>query len=108
MPHIEVSVKFPGFSICKETTELILSKVNEMNLDNPGCSTCFDLLSERMSIRSLINFSEYFIDSDDPYGHFARIRVAITINTFAEVISCAMNWRNQISEFYIKIRQLQN
>ena len=102
-PFIEVCVKFPWSFSGKGKTELVLAKVNEMNLENPGCSTCLDHQSGQIAIRSRIGFSGYFSDSDEPKSHGPQIRDEVTMNMYAEVIGTALGWCKRIEDFHALI-----
>lgn len=101
-PHIEVCVKFPWCFTGKGPTELILSKVNQMNLANQGCSTCFEAERGQIAIRSRIGFAGYN-NVDEPQSEVAHIQEEITLNMFSEVMSMAIGWNKHISELYARL-----
>ena len=99
-PFIEMCVKFPWSFTDKGKTELVLSKVNEINLENPGSSTCLDHHSGQIAIRSRIGFAGYFSDSDEPKGNRHQMRDEVTLNMYSEVMGVALGWCKRIEDFH--------
>jgi pentatricopeptide repeat protein len=98
-PHVTVCVKFPWHFVNAAQMVLVLARVNEMNLDNSACSTCFEAASGQIAIRSRIGFAGYN-DAVEPLNDLAAAQEEGTLNMFAEVLGMAVHWESRNGELY--------
>jgi hypothetical protein len=96
-PHVAVCVKFPWRFADTDQLQSVLALVNEMNLDDAACSTCFEADSGQIAVRSRIGFAGYN-DAVEPLDDIAAAQEEATLNMFAEVLGTATGWEKRVAK----------
>jgi len=105
-PHVAVCVKFPWRFADSGQVQSVLSVVNEMNLANAACSTCYEAETGQIAVRSRIGYAGYN-DAVEPLDDIAGAQEEATINMFAEVLSTATGWEKRVAELGARLRGVE-
>ena len=105
-PHVAVCVRFPWCFADAGQVPSVLALVNEMNLANAACSTCFDAESGRIAVRSRIGYAGYN-EAVEPLDDIAAAQEEATLNMFAEVLGTATAWDKRVAELSTSLRGVE-
>jgi hypothetical protein len=105
-PHVAVCVKFPWCFADPGQVSSVLALVNEMNLANAACSTCFEAESGQIAVRSRIGYAGYNY-AVEPLDDIAAAQEEATLNMFAEVLGTATAWERRVADLSTSLRGVE-
>ena len=103
-PHVAVGVKFPWCFLESQSRLEVLGVVNDMNLDNSATSSCLELDTGKISVRTRVAFAG-FNETTGPSGDIAAAQEEVTINKMLEVFGMASGWFQLLADLNLKMNK---